>query len=107
MSKMLRFGSKLGPGVGFDFIFNLPFLDDTRSIRSSFFLDYGNVFSDECKTYEIRCNEFDLGELRYSIGLGFTWITALGPLSFSISSAINSDEFDETEGFQFEIGNQF
>ena len=92
---------------GFDFIFNLPFLDDTRSIRSSFFLDYGNVFSDECKTYEIRCNEFDLGELRYSIGLGFTWITALGPLSFSISSALNSDEFDETEGFQFEIGNQF
>ena len=26
---------------------------------------------------------------------------------FSISSALNDDEFDETEAFQFEIGNQF
>ena len=92
---------------GFDFIFNLSFLDDTRSVRSSLFLDYGNVFSDGCRIYEYKCSEFDLGELRYSIGLGFTWITQLGPLSFSISSALNNDEFDETEAFQFEIGNQF
>lgn len=92
---------------GFDFIFNLAFLDDTRSVRSSLFIDYGNVFSDECKIYELQCSEFDLSELRYSVGLGFTWITQLGPLSFSISSAINNDEYDETEAFQFEIGNQF
>ena len=92
---------------GFDFIFNLSFLDDTRSVRSSIFLDYGNVFSDGCRIYEFKCSEFDLGELRYSIGLGFTWITQLGPLSFSISSALNNDEYDETESFQFEIGNQF
>ena len=92
---------------GLDFIFNLAFLDDTRSVRSSLFFDYGNVFSDGCKSYELQCSEFDLGELRYSVGLGFTWITQLGPLSFSISSALNDDEFDETEAFQFEIGNQF
>ncbi|MDC1139138.1 outer membrane protein assembly factor BamA [Gammaproteobacteria bacterium] len=92
---------------GFDFIFNLAFLDDTRSVRSSLFVDYGNVFSDECKIYELQCSEFDLSELRYSVGLGFTWITQLGPLSFSISSALNNDEYDETEAFQFEIGNQF
>ena len=92
---------------GLDFIFNLAFLDDTRSVRSSLFIDYGNVFSDGCKSYELQCSEFDLGELRYSIGLGFTWITQLGPLSFSISSALNDDEYDETEAFQFEIGNQF
>ena len=92
---------------GLDFIFNLAFLDDTRSVRSSLFFDYGNVFSDGCKSYELQCSEFDLGELRYSVGLGFTWITQLGPLSFSISSALNDDEYDETEAFQFEIGNQF
>jgi outer membrane protein insertion porin family len=92
---------------GFDMIFNLPFLEDSRSVRSSLFLDYGNVFSDECKSYEIRCSEFDLSELRYSLGVGFTWITALGPMSFAISSALNNDNFDETETFQFEIGNQF
>ena len=92
---------------GFDMIFALPFLEDSRSVRSSIFLDYGNVFSDGCKSYEFRCSEFDLSELRYSLGVGFTWITALGPMSFAISSPLNNDAFDETETFQFEIGNQF
>ena len=92
---------------GLDFIFPIPFLEDSRSVRSSLFLDYGNVFSDECKSYEINCNEFDLSELRYSVGVGVTWITALGPMSFAISSVFGDDEFDETETFQFEIGNQF
>ena len=92
---------------GLDFIFPIPFLEDSRSVRSSLFLDLGNVFSDECKSYEINCNEFDLSELRYSVGVGVTWITALGPMSFAISSVFGDDEFDETETFQFEIGNQF
>ncbi len=92
---------------GLDLIFPIPFLEDSRSVRSSIFLDYGNVFSDECKSYEINCNEFDLSELRYSVGVGVTWITALGPMSFAISSVFGDDEFDETETFQFEIGNQF
>ena len=92
---------------GFDLIFPIPFLEDTRSVRSSVFLDYGNVFSEECKSYETNCSEFDLSELRYSLGLGVTWITALGPMSFAISSVFGDDELDETETFQFEIGNQF
>ena len=92
---------------GLDFIFPIPFLEDSRSVRSSLFLDLGNVFSDECKSYEINCNEFDLSELRYSVGVGVTWITALGPMSFAISSVFGDDVFDETETFQFEIGNQF
>lgn len=92
---------------GFDLIFPIPFLEDSRSVRSSLFLDYGNVFSEECKSYETNCSEFDLSELRYSLGLGVTWITALGPMSFAISSVFGDDELDETETFQFEIGNQF
>ena len=92
---------------GFDLIFPIPFLEDTRSVRSSVFLDYGNVFSEECRSYETNCSEFDLSELRYSLGLGVTWITALGPMSFAISSVFGDDELDETETFQFEIGNQF
>ena len=92
---------------GFDLIFPIPFLEDTRSVRSSVFLDYGNVFSEECRSYETNCSELDLSELRYSLGLGVTWITALGPMSFAISSVFGDDELDETETFQFEIGNQF
>ena len=51
--------------------------------------------------------EFDFSELRYSIGVGVTWITALGPLSFALASVFNDSPEDRTETFQFEIGTQF
>ena len=92
---------------GLDLIIPLNFVPDQRSIRGSVFLDYGNVFSDGCLPYEVNCYEFDLSELRYSIGIGVTWITALGPLSFAIASVFNDSPTDRTETFQFEIGTQF
>ena len=92
---------------GLDLIIPLDFVPDPRSLRGSVFLDYGNVFSDGCQFYETNCYEFDLSELRYSIGIGVTWITALGPLSFAISSVFNDSPNDRTETFQFEIGTQF
>ena len=88
-------------------IIPLNFVPDQRCIRGSVFLDYGNVFSDGCLPYEVNCYEFDLSELRYSIGIGVTWITALGPLSFAIASVFNDSPTDRTETFQFEIGTQF
>ena len=92
---------------GLDLIIPLNFVPDPRSLRGSVFLDYGNVFSDGCLSYEINCYEFDLSELRYSIGIGVTWITALGPLSFALASVFNDSPSDRTETFQFEIGTQF
>ena len=94
---------------GFDFIFKLPFIEDQRSMRSSFFIDIGNVFSQDCgdKEININCSELDLGELRYSYGVGVTWITQLGPMSLALSSPTNQGPLDETENFQFEIGTQF
>ena len=92
---------------GLDLIIPLNFVPDPRSIRGSVFFDYGNVFSDGCRSYETNCYEFDLAELRYSLGVGITWITALGPLSFALASVFNDSPTDRTETFQFEIGTQF
>ena len=94
---------------GFDFIFKLPFIDDQRSMRSSFFIDIGNVFSKDCGTdvTNINCSELNLGELRYSYGVGVTWITQLGPMSLALAAPSNEGPLDETESFQFEIGTQF
>ncbi len=55
----------------------------------------------------INCSEFDVGELRYSYGLGVTWITQLGPMSLALAATGNAGPLDRTEGFQFEIGTQF
>ena len=94
---------------GFDFIFKLPFIEDQRSMRSSFFIDIGNVFSKDCGSDQsnINCSELDFGQLRYSFGVGVTWITQLGPMSLAIASPSNAGPLDETENFQFEIGTQF
>ena len=94
---------------GFDFIFKLPFIEDQRSMRSSFFIDIGNVFSQDCGSdfTNANCSELDFGELRYSYGVGVTWITQLGPMSLAIAAPSNEGPFDETENFQFEIGTQF
>ncbi len=88
-------------------IFKLPFIEDQRSLRSAFFFDFGNVFSDNCKDYQINCYKPALEDLRYSYGVGVTWITGFGPLSLAISKPTNAGPQERTEEFQFTVGNVF
>ena len=88
-------------------IFKLPFIEDQRSLRSAFFVDFGNVFSDNCKDYQTNCYKPTLEELRYSYGVGVTWITGFGPLSLAIAKPTNAGLQERTEEFQFTVGNVF
>ena len=88
-------------------IFKLPFIEDQRSLRSAFFFDFGNVFSDNCKDYQINCYKPAIEDLRYSYGVGVTWITGFGPLSLAISKPTNAGPQERTEEFQFTVGNVF
>ena len=88
-------------------IFRLPFIEDQRSLRSAFFFDFGNVFSDNCKDYQINCYKPSIEELRYSYGVGVTWITGFGPMSFAIANPQNAGEYERTKEFQFTVGNVF
>ena len=88
-------------------IFRLPFIEDQRSIRSAFFFDFGNVFSDNCKDYQINCFKPAIDDLRYSYGIGITWITGFGPLSLAIAKPSNAGPQERTEEFQFTVGNVF
>jgi outer membrane protein insertion porin family len=88
-------------------LFPLPFIKDDKSIRSTIFLDGGNVFSSECGATQQNCFSPDLGELVYSFGVGVTWITGFGPLSFSLAKPLNEGEYEETEIFQFSLGTGF
>jgi outer membrane protein insertion porin family len=89
----------------------LPFIEDRSRIRSAFFVDAGNVFSSYCtQEQESRnnCSGFDVGELRYSAGLSVSWFSgAFGIMSFSLAKPFNATEIDETEIFQFTLGNTF
>ncbi|MDG2035101.1 MAG: outer membrane protein assembly factor BamA [Pseudomonadales bacterium] len=85
----------------------LPFLKDQRSVRAVLFYDYGNVFSDNCRSGQLNCSEFDLGELRTSAGLAVTWLSGFGPLSFSLGSPLQHNDVDDREIFQFSLGSAF
>ena len=93
--------------LGAEVIFPLPFVKDQRSIQSSIFLDAGNIFNTKCGNIQINCFDIKEGELRYSVGLGATWLSGFGPITFSVAKPLNSQPGDETEAFQFSLGNQF
>lgn len=77
----------------------IPFIEDSSNQRISLFVDSGHVYN--------TLNDVDLGELRSAAGIGFSWITPVGPLTFSLATPIQSEETDETQTFQFTLGTAF
>lgn len=95
-------------------LFPLPFIEDQRSLQTSLFVDAGNTFLSSC--YDVleadqgrqNCNSgVDLGNLRYSAGIGLSWLTPVGPLTFSIAEPLNDESGDDTQFFQFSLGQTF
>ncbi|MFT6033352.1 MAG: outer membrane protein insertion porin family [Arenicella sp.] len=82
----------------------LPVGDGALDKRLQVFIDGGQVFSNE--------QNIELDDIRFSAGVGFNWISPVGPLSISYSVPLNEVEADplngilgdETEGFQFSVG---
>ena len=106
-NKRVSIGGNIKVEGSLQLIFRLPFIEDQRSMRSAFFFDFGNVFSDNCKDYQINCYKPSVDDLRYSYGVGITWITGFGPMSFAISKPTNAGQYEETKEFQFTVGNVF
>ncbi|MCA0900636.1 outer membrane protein assembly factor BamA [Microbulbifer agarilyticus] len=88
-------------------IFPIPFVKDQRSMQSAFFIDAGNVFSNSCGVTQLNCYDIAVENLNVSAGVGLTWITGFGPLTFSLSKALEENEDDDVEVFQFSLGNSF
>lgn len=95
------FGGNVLTEAGLELIFPTPFAGDSRSMRTSFFLDAGQVFDTE------RGFEPGFAEVRTSAGLSFQWITAVGPLAFSLAKPLNDKAGDDTQVFQFSLGQTF
>ncbi len=90
-----------------EILFPMPFVKDRRSIRSAFFFDVGNVFNTNCRQNQINCFGIDADELRYSVGVGVTWLSGFGPLTFALARPLNASETDRREVFQFTLGRGF
>ncbi|MFC0170175.1 outer membrane protein assembly factor BamA [Pseudoduganella danionis] len=70
-----------------------------RSLRWFGFLDSGQVYQEGQK---MRASE-----LRYSTGLGISWISPVGPLKLSYAKPLNAKPGDRLERFQFQMGSGF
>lgn len=77
----------------------IPGLKESKQFRLSAFVDAGNVFG--------RDASYDLGELRYSTGVGLSWISPFGPLKLVFAKPLNSKTGDDTQAIQFQLGQQF
>ncbi len=81
------------PGTGVD-----------RSLRWFTFFDAGQVWNpkDPVTPEPIR-----LGDLRYSTGIGISWISPVGPLKLSLGYPMNAKPGDYVQRFQFQLGTGF
>ncbi|KRP46308.1 Beta-barrel assembly machine subunit BamA [Pseudomonas libanensis] len=111
----LPFGGNVLIQGGAEILFPLPFVKDQRSLRTSVFWDVGNVFDSKCEQItnpngsrsNTQCNDVSLSNLASSVGVGVTWVTALGPLSFALAMPIKKPDNAETQIFQFSLGQTF
>lgn len=88
---------------GLELVLPLPFKGDwTRQVRPVAFIEGGQVFNTNRSNFDIKSDDF-----RVSTGVGFTWITVIGPLSLSYAYTLNDKPTDERKSVQFEIGRLF
>lgn len=109
--KPLPFGGNVLIQGGAELLFPMPFVKDQRSLRTVLFWDVGNVFDTHCSSAQKKRNESGCGikydNLASSVGVGLTWVTALGPLSFSLGVPIKKPDNADTQVFQFSLGQTF
>ena len=77
----------------------VPGLKDSKQFRLSAFVDGGNVWGSD--------SSYNLGDLRYSTGLGISWLSPFGPLKLIYAKPLNSKSTDTTQSIQFQLGSQF
>ena len=105
------FGGNIQTVGTVELMFPIPFVQDRSRMRSTLFIDAGNVFSSYCNETQLAnntCTKFNLNQLRYSAGLSVSWQSgAMGIMTFSLAKAFNSSTIDQHEVFQFTLGNAF
>ncbi|WNC67227.1 outer membrane protein assembly factor BamA [Thalassotalea nanhaiensis] len=105
--------------AGIELIVPTPFLDEsyTNSVRTSLFVDAGNVWDTEFSRsdysalnpieYEKIEDYSDPMRLRTSAGLSIQWLSPMGPMVFNFAKRLKSEDGDDTEFFSFNIGKTF
>lgn len=104
---------------GIELITPTPFVSDeaSNSVRTSIFLDVGNVWDTEFNLDEYSglaasqteglVDFSDAGRYRASSGISVQWLSPMGPMVFTWSKPIREFDGDEHQVFSFNIGQTF
>lgn len=98
-----QYGDSMGGSSRFyanaELQFPFPGSGQDRTLRWFTFADGGNVFADG---QNIKFND-----LRYSAGIGISWVSPIGPLKLSYGKPLNLKAGDKSQNFQFQLGTGF
>ena len=76
-------------------------LPDKWNATTNLFYDIANVWGVD------DSNISDSNKIRSSLGLGFSWVSPLGPISISYAEPITKSSTDDVQQFNFKIGTAF
>jgi outer membrane protein insertion porin family len=92
-------------------------VEDSNSLRASFFVDVGNLWDTKFNLDDFsvlapeqfaKVPDFSKPDTyRASTGISLQWLSPMGPLVISLSKILRSQEGDEEEQFSFNIGQTF
>jgi outer membrane protein insertion porin family len=76
-------------------------LPDKWGTTSNLFFDVANVWGTDFDGIA------DSDTIRSSVGVGFSWVSPMGPLSFTFTEAISKNSTDALQSFSFKLGSTF
>ncbi len=82
-----------------EFLMPFPGAGNDRSLRLYTFVDAGNVYGE--------FDKIDFSTMRSSFGMGFSWVSPMGPLRFALARPITKFSGDRILPLQFQVGNTF
>ncbi len=77
----------------------VPFVSQSNQFRLSAFVDGGGVYGEN--------DSINSEYLRFSTGVGVTWVSPFGPLKLVLAKPLNDKNYDDTQVLQFQFGQQF
>lgn len=100
-----------------ELIFPTPFAKEYRSVRTSAFIDVGNVWDtrfDRNRFSDLKAAEFakipdfkQINTFRASAGLAVQWISPIGAMVVSVAAPLKKQDNDSTQVFQFTLGKTY
>jgi len=92
-------GGELSLLAGTSIISPMKFINDSKNMRMSAFIDAGSV--------EEKVSNISFDQIRMSTGVAFSWLTPIGPLGIYAAKPLIKKSEDQTKTIEFTLGTNF